>query len=75
MVLSALRDGQSAIVKQIKLNQKNTSRLFYLGVYKGCRIQRLQSAPMGDPVLYWVGSIQLVICHMEASKIVVEVVE
>lgn len=74
MLLSELKNGQSAIVKQIKLNQKDSNRLFYLGLYEGCHIRRLYSAPMLDPVLYWMGCIQLVIRNKEASQIIVEIV-
>lgn len=73
MKLHELANGQCATIIQINVSNTRKKRLFYLGIYEGNTITRLQCAPLHDPVLYWVNATQLVLRNSDASCIEVEV--
>lgn len=75
MKLSELKDGQRGRIKDICLSEENSRRLFYMGIYQGAIIQRLQTAPLKDPILFAVNGMQLVLRREQCLRIEVEGVE
>lgn len=49
MLLSALKQGQSAIIADID-NKSQAEQITSLGLFPGERVHYLRSAPTGDPI-------------------------
>jgi ferrous iron transport protein A len=74
MTLAHLKDGNQAIVRDIRGGFGIRRRLNHLGVHAGDRIEVIRSGYMGGPVIINVHGIELGIGHGMAEKIEVEVV-
>lgn len=75
MKLTELEVGASGMITDIQLQQSDKKRLFYIGLYEGAYITKLQKAPIGDPTLYFVLGNQIILRNKDAQKIHVEVKE
>ncbi|MEG0329250.1 MAG: FeoA domain-containing protein [Longicatena sp.] len=74
MKLTALKDGEKAIIKEIKLNKKDQQRLFYMGFYIGAKIEKIRQAPCGDPKLFFLAGNQIILRKKECMKIEVDII-
>lgn len=75
MKLNELKVDTPAVICNIALEEKDKKRLFFIGLYKGANIIKLQVAPLGDPVLYFVLGNQIILRNADAQRIEVEVKE
>lgn len=74
MKLTELAVGDSGKITDIQLPQRDKKRLFYIGLYEGAFITKMQIAPVGDPTLYFVLGNQIILRNKDAQKIHVEVI-
>lgn len=72
MKASEMRERQSCIVKAMHMEEKDATRLFYLGIYEGAIITLIQKAPMQDPYLFYVQGTHLILRKQDAQKIEVK---
>ena len=52
LCLSALREGESAYVKEVSTNPSMARRLTDLGLVRGTRVTCMLRSPAGDPCAY-----------------------
>lgn len=71
-ILNDLRPGESGIIIEIQLEGLMKRRLIDLGVTTGATVKMLRSAPLGDPVEYYILGYNLSIRRSEAKKILIE---
>ncbi|MBX7153222.1 ferrous iron transport protein A [bacterium] len=71
--LSELLLGQSAILKEIKINGLQRRRLLDFGFIKDSEIQVAQRSPLGDPTAYWIKGALIALRKEETDNIFVEV--
>jgi ferrous iron transport protein A len=69
MFLSQLKDGQSAIIKDIKTSKKITERLTLLGLTKGIKITMIRKGVFLSPIEIKVRDFYLAMRKSEADKI------
>ena len=69
MFLSQLKDGQSAIIKDIKTSKKVTERLTLLGLTKGIKITMIRKGMFSSPIEIKVRDFYLAMRKSEADKI------
>lgn len=70
--LDALPVGESASIVCFDADDAVCRRLFDLGFTPGEDVVRLRQAPLGDPLMFRVGGIELVLRRAEAKRILVE---
>lgn len=72
--LSELKIGQTAIVKQLKISDKQIRRhLLDMGITRGVKVKIKKIAPMGDPIDIELRGYQLAIRKADLKLIEVEV--
>lgn len=74
MRLQELEIGIAARIKSIHLSEKEKKHLFYIGLYEGVIITKIQVAPLHDPALYFVLGNQIMLRNKDADHIEVEVI-
>ena len=72
ITLNNTQENIEYIIKSINAESNFKYRLNDLGIYKGAKIKRLRSSPLGDPVSYFVKETVLAIRNQDAQKIEVE---
>jgi ferrous iron transport protein A len=71
--LAALRGDEVATVVAVDGDDALASRLHDLGFWPGTVVQRLATAPFGDPVLFWLRGFRLALRCDEAARVRVTV--
>ncbi len=69
MILSQLKIGQSAKIKQIRCNSKTKTRLASMGFTEGTVVSVVRVSPFNDPIEIKVRDFYLAIRKNEADKI------
>ena len=69
--LTALEAGARATVVRIDVAASDRSRLMEMGLLKGCTVELVRFAPLGDPVEIKVRGYNLTLHKHEAEKILV----
>ncbi len=69
--LDALPTGEAAPILGFDRDDVVTRRLFDLGFTPGESVERLRRAPLGDPLMFRVGGIEIVLRRAEARRILV----
>ncbi|HSO69456.1 MAG TPA: FeoA family protein [Arachnia sp.] len=69
--LDALRVGEAATIAAFDVDDVVARRLFDLGFTPGEAVIRLRQAPLGDPLMFRVGGIEIVLRRAEARRILV----
>lgn len=69
MTLDALKDGQSAVIQNLRLQHAASVRLMEMGLFEGSRVTVLRRAPLGDPMEIQVGDYRLSLRRDEASLV------
>ena len=69
--LDALRVGEAATIAAFDANDVVARRLFDLGFTPGEPVMRLRQAPLGDPLMFRVGGLEIVLRRAEARRILV----
>lgn len=69
--LDVLVPGRIAAIVGFDTDDVITRRLFDLGFTPGEVVERLRHAPLGDPLMFRVGGIEIVLRKAEARRILV----
>lgn len=69
--LDVLAPGRIAAIMGFDSEDVITRRLFDLGFTPGQEVERLRNAPLGDPLMFRVGGISIVLRRAEARRILV----
>lgn len=69
--LDALAAGEISTILGFDDDDAVARRLFDLGFTPGERVVRLRRAPLGDPLMFRVGGIEIVLRRAQARRIVV----
>lgn len=72
MTLNQLTNGQTAVVKKITGEGAVRRRLLDMGLVKGVTVERVRSAPLGDPVEYLLRGYHLSLRRSEAELVEIE---
>ncbi|MBW7885807.1 MAG: ferrous iron transport protein A [Caldilineaceae bacterium] len=72
MTLDQLEAGQRAVIRRIGGTGALRRRLMDMGMVRGCTIQMVKTAPLGDPVEYAVRGYHLSLRRTEAQLIEIE---
>jgi ferrous iron transport protein A len=72
MTLNQLTNGQTAVVKKIAGEGAVRRRLLDMGLVKGVMVERVRSAPLGDPVEYLLRGYHLSLRRSEAELVEIE---
>lgn len=69
--LDVLPAGETSAIVGFDADDVVARRLFDLGFTPGEPVQRLRRAPLGDPLMFRVGGIEIVLRRAEARRILV----
>ena len=69
--LDALPAGETSAIVGFDSDDVVARRLFDLGFTPGETVERLRRAPLGDPLMFRVGGIEIVLRRAEAHRILV----
>lgn len=69
--LDVLATGRTAAIVGFDTDDVVTRRLFDLGFAPGEQVERLRHAPLGDPLMFRVGGVEIVLRKAEARRILV----
>lgn len=69
--LDTLPQTQQALIVGFDANDAITRRLFDLGFAPGVSVTRLRRAPLGDPLMFRVDGIEIVLRRAEARRVLV----
>ncbi len=72
LCLANLRQGQSAVVTEVRLDGAMRRRLYDLGLIPGTCVERLQAGPAGSPLACVVRGAVIALRRKDAAKIMVE---
>ncbi|WP_233513085.1 FeoA family protein [Absiella sp. AM29-15] len=72
MNASEMREQQLCEVIRVHMEEADTKRLFYLGIYEGAIIRLIQKAPLQDPYLFYVQGTHLILRKQDAQRIEVK---
>ncbi len=75
MLLSELKEGQSAVVRRVGGNSILRRRILEMGIVKGTRIYVEKYAPLRDPVELIVKGYHISLRVEEASQITIDLEE
>ncbi|MDD3164379.1 MAG: FeoA family protein [Oscillospiraceae bacterium] len=70
--LDTLLPGQSAVVREVRLDGPMARRLKELGLVVGTRVRCLQKSPSGDPTAYWIRGAAVALRREDAGNVLVE---
>ena len=73
MKLNEIKVNTIVQICQIEMEEQDRKRLFFMGLYEGALIMKLQDAPLHDPALYFVSGNQIILRNKDARRIEVEV--
>lgn len=73
--LHELRPGQKAKIVDMALTCRTATRLREMGLIEGAQVERLRSAPFGDPVEYFTCGFRLALRKTETRNVFVQLVE
>ena len=73
--LNDLQPGQRAQIVDLTLQSRIASRLRDMGLIEGTQVERIRTAPFGDPVEYFACGYRLALRKSEAEHVLVQVVE
>lgn len=73
MQANLLKAHQKMRIQIIKLSKQDQQRLFYIGIYPGAIIEKVQEAPMHDPMIYQLYDHRVILRNEDASNIIGEV--
>lgn len=73
--LNDLLPGQVAHIVDMTLQSRTASRLRDMGLIEGAQVERLRTAPFGDPVEYFACGYRLALRSTEACHVQVQIVE
>ncbi|NUM81201.1 ferrous iron transport protein A [bacterium] len=73
--LSELSYGQTAALKEIKINGIQRRRLLDFGFIKDSEIRVAQRSPLGDPTAYWIKGALIALRKEETDHIFVEIIK
>ncbi|MBF0621350.1 MAG: ferrous iron transport protein A [Magnetococcales bacterium] len=71
VTLADLKQGEKALIMDLKVDNSDASRLVALGIVKGAEVALDKKAPMGDPRIYSVVGYRLALRNDIAQRIVV----
>ncbi len=74
MRLADISVKQKAYIIDFYFSQENRKRLFYLGFYKNCVIEKIAQAPLHDPCLYRIHDNIYFLRNIDAMQIEVEAI-
>lgn len=69
--LNLLKEGESARVKELRLEGKMRSRLSDLGLIEGTRVVSLQKSASGDPTAYLIRGAVIALRNEDSSRVLV----
>lgn len=72
MTLNDLRPNETGIITEIHLEGLMKRRLIDMGVTSGVEITMLRTAPLGDPVEFYILGYNLSLRKREAGKILIK---
>lgn len=72
MTLNDLKKNETGIITEIRLEGLMKRRLIDMGVTTGASITMLRTAPLGDPVEFYILGYNLSLRKKEAGKILIE---
>ncbi len=70
--LADLREGQTAVLSDLRLPQRTSEHLMWLGFVPGAEVTVGQSGPGGDPRVYTVCGTRFALRHDVARQMVIE---
>ena len=70
--LTQIKNGGSAIVTDLVCSGSVRQRLVDLGVFKGVKINIKGAAPLGDPIIIEINSVEIAIRKNDAKDVLVE---
>lgn len=73
--LNDLAPGQVARIVDMTLQNRTASRLRDMGLIEGAEVERIRTAPFGDPVEYYACGYRLALRSSEASQVHVQIVD
>lgn len=73
MRLNKLREGDVAIVVEVKGNSEVRRKLLDMGIVKGAEIKMVRNAPLKDPIEFELKGYCLSLRRKEAENVIVEV--
>ncbi len=71
MTLNDLKQNETGIITEIKLEGLMKRRLIDMGVTSGVSVTMLRAAPLGDPVEFYILGYNLSLRKKEAAKILI----
>ncbi len=70
--LSALRDGEKAVIVSINTHGRLKRRLLDMGIVPGTEVTLVRRAPIGDPIEFYVLGYRLGLRKKDAENILCE---
>ncbi len=72
MTLNDLDINETGIIIKIKLEKMLKTRLEDMGLREGVSVTKLRTAPLGDPIEFYLLSSRIALRKKEAKKILIE---
>ena len=72
MTLDQLPSGRGGTILECRGDDELSQRLMEMGLMPGERIERIGTAPLGDPIEYRLHGTRLCLRRTEAARVVVE---
>ena len=72
LCLSALPEGESAYVTQVRAGPAMDRRLIDLGLVRGTRVTCVLKSPAGDPCAYWIRGALIALRRADADGVALE---
>jgi Fe2+ transport system protein FeoA len=73
MALTALKQGQTGSVEEMRTRGPMRGRLMDLGLVPGTRVRRMQTAPAGSPIAFEIRGAKIALRKKDAADIFVRV--
>ena len=67
--MSSLKNGETAVIKSVNLNEKDAKRLSAIGITSGAVVRCVRRAPLGDPMEIIVRKVHVAIRLKQARNI------
>jgi ferrous iron transport protein A len=71
--LSHLKSGHRGRIVAIKASRPLLQRLLSLGFTRGCQVQVVKRAPLGDPIQFKLRGSAVSLRNLEAAQVLVEI--
>ena len=72
--LNKVNVGQTCIIKELKVTDKQRRRLLDLGFIKDTQVKVIRKSPLGDPTAYLIRKSLVALRKEEASNVLVEII-